>query len=132
MDNFLIRQVLSLYLFCFAGIIVNLIMQISGFILKIFEETEKDDFTERIIRIKSFEKDQELDIYTYNKLAFRSGFLKVGEQVTFEIILRGIPVGKKQETQIVLVKPIKPDLILTKDHPFPEIEWIRKDSRTPK
>ncbi|WP_336704360.1 hypothetical protein [Chryseobacterium indologenes] len=107
-------------------------MQISGFILKIFEETEKDDFIERIIRIKSFEKDQELDIYCYNKLAFRTGFLNIGEQVTFEIVLRGISVGKKQETQIVLQKPIKPDLILTKDHPFVGIEWMRKDSRTPK
>ncbi|KAB1228438.1 hypothetical protein [Chryseobacterium viscerum] len=106
-------------------------MQISGIILKIFDETEKDDFIERIIRIKSFEKDQILDIYSYNKLAFRSGFLKVGEQVTFSIILRGITVGKKQETQIVLQKPIKPDLILTKYHPFVDIEWIRKDSRTP-
>lgn len=107
-------------------------MQISGVVLKIFQETERGDFTERIIRIKSFEKNQELDIYTYNKLAFRSGFLKVGEQVTFEIVLRGITAGKKQETQIVLLKPIRPDLILTKDHPFPEIGWIRKDSRTPK
>ena len=103
-------------------------MQISGFVLKIFEESEKDGFTERIIRINSFEKDQVLDVYTYNKLAFRSGFLKVGEQVTFEIVLRGISVGKKQETQIVLVKPIKPDLILTKDHPIEGVEWIRKDS----
>lgn len=107
-------------------------MQISGTVLNIFLETEKDDLTERIIRIKSFEKDQELDIYTYNKLAFRSGFLKIGEQVTFEIILRGITVGKKQETHIVLKKPIKPDLILTKDHPFVDIEWVRKDSRTKK
>lgn len=107
-------------------------MQISGIVLKIFEETEKDDFIERIIRIKSFEKDQILDIYTYNKLAFRTGFLKISEQVTFEIILRGIEVGKKQETQIVLQKPIKPDLILTKDHPFVGVEWVRKDSRTKK
>lgn len=61
-------------------------MQISGVVLKIFEESEKDGFTERIIRIKSFEKDQELDIYAYNKLAFRSGFLKISEQVTFEIV----------------------------------------------
>jgi len=107
-------------------------MQISGFVLKIFEETEKDGFTERIIRIKSFEKGQELDIYAYNKLAFRTGFLKISEQVTFEIVLRGVSVGKKQETQIVLTKPIKPDLILTKDHPIEGIEWIRKDSRIPK
>ncbi|MGL6126280.1 hypothetical protein [Chryseobacterium artocarpi] len=107
-------------------------MQISGIVLKIFEETEKDDLIERIIRIKSFEKDQILDVYCYNKLSFRTGFLKVGEQVTFEIVLRGISVGKKQETQIVLKKPIKPDLILTKDHPFVGVDWIRKDSRTPK
>lgn len=107
-------------------------MQISGVVLKIFEEYEKDDFTERIIRIKSFEKDQVLDVYAYNKLSFRTGFLKIGEQVTFEIILRGIETGKKQETQIVLIKPIKPDLILTKDHPIDGIEWIRKDSRIPK
>ncbi|MBP1165017.1 hypothetical protein JOE44_001901 [Chryseobacterium sp. PvR013] len=103
-------------------------MQISGVVLKIFEETEKDDFIERIIRINSFEKNQVLDIYCYNKLSFRAGFLKISEQVTFEVILRGVPIGKKQETQIVLLKPIKPDLILTKDHPFPDIEWIRKDS----
>ncbi|MGG7470757.1 hypothetical protein ACVVIH_20395 [Chryseobacterium arthrosphaerae] len=107
-------------------------MQISGTVLKIFEETEKDDYTERIIRIKSFQKEQILDIYCYNKLSFRTGFLNIGEQVTFEIILRGIPVGKKQETQIVLLKPIKPDLILTKDHPIVGVEWIRKDSRIPK
>lgn len=103
-------------------------MQISGTVLKIFEEAEKDGFKERIIRIKSFEKDQVLDIYAYNKLSFRTGFLRVSEQVTFEIVLRGISVGKKQETQIVLVKPIKPDLILTKDHPIEGVEWIRKDS----
>lgn len=107
-------------------------MQISGFVLKIFEETEKDGFTERIIRINSFERNQVLDIYCYNKLSFRAGFLNVGEQVTFEIVLRGISVGKKQETMIVLKKPIKPDLILTKDHPIDGIEWIRKDSRIPK
>ncbi|WP_126654138.1 hypothetical protein [Chryseobacterium aureum] len=107
-------------------------MQISGTVLKIFLETEKDGFTERIIRINSFEKDQELDIYCYNKLAFRAGFLNIGEPVTFEIVLRGISVGKKQETQIVLVKPIKPNLILTKDHPIVGVEWIRKDSRIPK
>ncbi|WP_121488907.1 hypothetical protein [Chryseobacterium sp. 7] len=107
-------------------------MQISGTVLKIFLETEKDGLTERIIRINSFEKSQVLDVYCYNKLAFRAGFLNVGEQVTFEIVLRGISVGKKQETQIVLKKPIKPDLILTKDHPLVGIEWIRKDSRTPK
>ncbi|WP_278381007.1 hypothetical protein [Chryseobacterium arthrosphaerae] len=106
-------------------------MQISGIVLKIFEETEKDGFTERIIRINSFEKHQVLDIYCYNKLSFRAGFLKISEQVTFEVVLRGISVGKKQETQIVLIKPVKPDLILTKDHPFVGIEWIRKDSRTP-
>ncbi|BAP30162.1 flagellar biosynthetic protein FlhB [Chryseobacterium sp. StRB126] len=103
-------------------------MQISGIVFKIFEESEKDDLTERIIRIRSFEKNQELDIYAYNKLAFRTGFLNVGEQVTFELVLRGIPVGKKQETQIVLAKPIKPDLILTKDHPIEGVEWIRRDS----
>ena len=79
-------------------------MQISGVVLRIFEETGNDDFTERIIRIKSFEKDQVLDVYAYNKLSFRTGFLKIGEQVTFEIILRGIETGKKQETQIVLIK----------------------------
>lgn len=103
-------------------------MQISGSVLKIFEESEKDDLIERIIRIKSFEKDQILDVYCYNKLSFRTGFLKVGEQVTFDIVLRGISVGRKQETQIVLKRPIKPDLILTKDHPIEGIEWIRKDS----
>ncbi|MGV2452417.1 UNVERIFIED_CONTAM: hypothetical protein POZ17_19595 [Ralstonia mannitolilytica] len=107
-------------------------MQISGIVLNIFLETEKDDLTERIIRINSFEKNQELDIYCYNKLAFRTGFLNVGEPVTFEIVLRGVKVGKKQETQIVLKKPIKPDLILTKDHPLVGVEWIRKDSRIPK
>lgn len=106
-------------------------MQISGIVLKIFEETEKDDFIERIIRIKSFEKDQVLDVYCYNKLALRAGFLNIGEQFTFSFILRGIEIGKNQETQIVLKKPISPDLVLTKDHPFVDIEWIRKDSRTP-
>lgn len=102
-------------------------MQISGNVLRIFEESEKNDLTERIIQIKSFEKDQVLDIYCYNKLSFRTGFLKVGEQVTFEIVLRGVSVGRKQETQIVLKRPISPDLILTKDHPIEGIEWIRKD-----
>lgn len=107
-------------------------MEISGKVIKIFDEIEKGDFKERIIRIKSDEKDQILDVYCYNRLSFRAGFLKEDEKVIFSVILRGISVGEKQETQIALKKPIKPTLELTKDHPFVDVEWIRKDSRTPK
>lgn len=107
-------------------------MELSGIVLQIFEETEIDDFTQRIIRIKSDVKDQILDIYCFNKLAFRTGFLKQGERIVFSVVLRGISNGEKQDTQITLLKPIKPDLILTKDHPFIDEDWIRKDSRTPK
>lgn len=103
-------------------------MEISGRVIKIFNEVNKDDYKERIIRIESSERGQILDIYCYNKLSFRSGFLKLDEEVIFSIILRGIPNGDKQDTQIVLHRPIKPDLILTKDHPIDGVEWIRKDS----
>ncbi|CAI8913499.1 hypothetical protein [Chryseobacterium sp. IT-36CA2] len=70
--------------------------------MKIFDETEKDDFKERVIQIKSFDKDQVLDIYAYNKLTFKTRFLKINEQVTSSIILRDIQVGKKQEAQVML------------------------------
>ncbi|WP_300684963.1 hypothetical protein [Chryseobacterium sp.] len=106
-------------------------MEISGTVIKIFDEVEKDGFKERIIRIHAIEKDQILDIYCFNKLSFKSGFLRLNEKVTFSIILRGITNGEKQETQIVLKKPIKPNLALTQDHPFVDREWIRVDDRTP-
>ncbi len=107
-------------------------MEITGIVLKIFDEVEKNGIKERIIRIKSLERDQVLDITAYNKLSFRTGFLKVDEEVVFSIILRGISNGDRQDTQIVLKKPIKPSLALTKDHPIVGVEWIRKDLRIPK
>lgn len=107
-------------------------MEISGIILEIFEEKEVNGMKERIIRINSDDRNQMLDIYCYNKLSFKTGFLKIGEKVVFSVILRGIKQGIRQETQIVLKKPIIPTLDLTQDHPFVGVEWIRKDSRTPK
>lgn len=107
-------------------------MELSGIILEIFEEKQVGDFKERIIRMRSDVKDQILDVYAYNDLAFKTGFLKIGEKVIFSIILRGISEGENQITQIVLKKPIKPTLELTQDHPFVGVDWIRKDSQTPK
>jgi hypothetical protein len=104
-------------------------MELSGIVLQVFEEKEIDGLKQRIIRIKADVKDQILDIYCYNKLSFRTGFLNIGEKVTFLIILRGIPNKDRYITQIVLLKPIKPNLELTKDHPFVDKEWIRKDSQ---
>ncbi|MGU3377482.1 hypothetical protein [Chryseobacterium sp. M5A1_1a] len=103
-------------------------MEISGRVIKIFDEVDNGEYKERIIRIESSERNQILDIYCYNKLSFRAGFLKIEEEVVFSIILRGILNGEKQDTQIVLHRPIKPNLILTKDHPIEGVEWIRKDS----
>lgn len=107
-------------------------MELSGIILEIFEEKQVGDFKERIIRMRSDVKDQVLDVYSYNDLAFKTGFLKIGEKVVFSIILRGISDGESQITQIVLKKPIKPTLELTQDHPFVGVDWIRKDSQIPK
>lgn len=107
-------------------------MELSGIILEIFEEKQVGDFKERIIRMRSDVKEQVLDVFSYNDLAFKTGFLKIGEKVVFSIILRGISDGEKQITQIVLKKPIKPTLELTQDHPFVDVDWIRKDSQIPK
>jgi hypothetical protein len=107
-------------------------MELTGIILQVFEEKEVNGISERIIRVKSHDRGQILDIYAYKKLVFKTGFLKQGEEFIFSIFLQGIEVGERQDTRIIIRKPIKPTLELTKDHPLVDVEWIRKDEYSPK
>ncbi|ALR29781.1 hypothetical protein ATE47_04250 [Chryseobacterium sp. IHB B 17019] len=93
-------------------------MELSGTVLKVFDETQVGKFKERIIRIVSVDRFQILDVYTYKNLAFRCGFLKKHEDVTFSILLTGTPEGEKQETKIIARKILKPTLELTKESSF--------------
>lgn len=107
-------------------------MELSGIILQIFEEKEVSGLPERIIRVKTHDKEQILDVYAYKNMAFKTGFLKQGEEFIFSIFLQGIQKDDRQEPRIIIRKPIKPTLALTKDHPLIDREWIRKDERIPK
>jgi hypothetical protein len=107
-------------------------MELSGTVLKVFDEKKVGNFNERIIRIISKDRFQILDVYTYKNLSFRCGFLMKNEEVKFSILLTGTPEGEKQETKIVARGIIKPTLELTMDHPFVGVTWIRKDSYAPK
>lgn len=107
-------------------------MELSGIILQVFEEKEVNGLQERIIRVKTHDKDQIIDLYAYKNMAFKTGFLKQGEEFIFSIFLQGIESENGQETRVIIRKPVKPTLQLTKDHPLLDVEWIRKDSHTPK
>lgn len=102
-------------------------MELSGTVVKVFEENEVNGSKERIIRIKSFVKDQILDVYTYNRESFLCGFLYPNEFVSFSIVLRGVQFYSKQETFIVASKLLFPVIKPTKNHPFTDVEYVRAE-----